>query len=112
MYQYKYTVLLPDNITKVRVIYANSKSEVIEEIKMLFQNYINYNVEMLGVKAIINNKEIPMTPDPVMEDDYDNYTDEKYHLQNERYDYMYKCKSCGGVIFMDNYCSKCGQKLK
>lgn len=55
------------------------------------------------------DKEIITTPDPFMVE-YEN--GKFYHLQDESYDYMFECKICGNMIIMDNYCSKCGQKLR
>ena len=61
-------------------------------------------------------KEIILEPEPVMEDEWDcdsnELTGKQFQIQNERYDYIYKCKSCDSEIFMDNYCRVCGQRLR
>lgn len=50
-----------------------------------------------------------MPPEPVMDQ-----LDEggEFQIMTERYDVIYKCVCCGEEIFMDNYCSKCGQRIK
>jgi hypothetical protein len=62
------------------------------------------------------DKEMVLEPEPVMVDEWDCDTNEltgkQFQEQNEKYDYIYNCNSCGAKIFLDNYCSNCGQRLR
>lgn len=70
------------------------------------ENRINY----------LEQREKVLEPEPIMEDEWDcdsnELTGKQFQIQDERYDYAYKCISCGEKMFIDNYCSKCGQKLR
>ena len=50
-----------------------------------------------------------VSPEPVM-DQWDE--SEEFHTMTERYDFAYRYKSCNEGIFMDNFCSKCGQRIR
>ena len=62
------------------------------------------------------DKETVVKPSAILEKEYDWYNSEytgKYiPTQYEIYENLYRCNVCQNEIFMDNYCSKCGQKLR
>lgn len=52
---------------------------------------------------------IIIKPDPILDIGEDG---KQYQKENEKYDLVYKCKTCGDEIFLTNYCSNCSQKLR
>jgi hypothetical protein len=57
-----------------------------------------------------------LKPEPILEKEWDWYKEEftgkLVPTTYERNEELYRCMTCGMEIFMDNYCSKCGQKLR
>ena len=49
-----------------------------------------------------------VSPEPVMDLDENG----SYQKLSEKYDVIFKCMSCNSEIFMDNYCSVCGKRLR
>lgn len=57
-----------------------------------------------------------LSPDLILEKEWDWYKEEftgkLIPIIYEINEPLYRCKVCQNEIFMDNYCSKCGQKLR